>query len=483
MMKVFMPFALAVGAGIAQTDPGPRKGPAGAGGSYATLNSTEQAIFTQALTRFKEIDSVSGSISGEAGTGLGPTFNGNSCAMCHAQPAVGGSSPGLKSPQNSVANPQVALATLDGAKNSVPAFITLDGPVREARFVNNGSQPDGGVHGLFTIAGRTDASGCTLSQPDFATAMSNHNVIFRIPTPIFGLGLVENTPDSALQANLTQTQGVKAALGISGRLNTTGNDGTVTRFGWKAQNKSLLIFAGEAYNVEQGVSNEIFPTERSAVSGCVYNATPEDYSNLNGATGNVSTISSDLVNFALFMRLSAPPAPTTASDSEQAGQQLFRAIGCGLCHSPSLTTSASQYTGMSNVTYHPYSDFALHAMGSNLADGVTQGTAAGNEFRTAPLWGVGQRLFFLHDGRTSDLLQAIQAHTDDGCASGGNSGNNGNGNNGNNGNSGGDGNNGNSRNNAHASQNCPSEATEVIQNFNGLSTSQRQNILNFLRSL
>jgi CxxC motif-containing protein (DUF1111 family) len=480
MMKVFIPFALVAGMGIAQTDPGPRKGPAGAGGSYTTLNSTEQAIFTQALTRFKEIDSVSGSIAGEAGTGLGPTFNGNGCAMCHAQPAVGGSSPGLKSPQNSVANPQVALATLDGAKNIVPPFITLDGPVREARFVNNGSQPDGVVHGLFTIAGRTDASGCALSQPDFASAMANHNVIFRIPTPIFGLGLVENTPDSVLQANLVQTQGAKNALGISGRLNTTGNDGTITRFGWKAQNKSLLIFAGEAYNVEQGVSNEVFPTERSAVSGCVYNATPEDYSNLNGASGNVSAVSSDLVNFALFMRLSAPPAPTTASDSEQAGQQLFRAIGCALCHSPSLTTSASQYTGMSNVTYHPYSDFALHAMGSSLADGVSQGTAAGNEFRTAPLWGVGQRLFFLHDGRTSDLLQAIQDHTDDGCASGGNSGN---GNNGNNGNNGGDGNNGNSRNNAHASQNCPSEATEVIQNFNVLSTSQRQNILNFLRSL
>src|SRR5579862_7635456 len=473
MMKVFMPFALAVGAGIAQTDPGPRKGPAGAGGSYATLNSTEQAIFTQALTRFKEIDSVSGSISGEAGTGLGPTFNGNSCAMCHAQPAVGGSSPGLKSPQNSVANPQVALATLDGAKNSVPAFIILDGPVREARFVNNGSQPDGGVHGLFTINVQTLASVRTLIQQGLATATSNNNVILYIPTTIFGRGLVENTPDSALQANLTQTQGVKAALGISGRLNTTGNDGTVTRFGWKAQNKSLLIFAGEAYNVEQGVSNEIFPTERSAVSGCVYNATPEDYSNLNGATGNVSTISSDLVNFALFMRLSAPPAPTTASDSEQAGQQLFRAIGCGLCHSPSLTTSASQYTGMSNVTYHPYSDFALHAMGSNLADGVTQGTAAGNEFRTAPLWGVGQRLFFLHDGRTSDLLQAIEMHTGSNkyCAQ-----------------------------SASAqlfyvlttnsvfepelqSQACGSEANSVINNFNGLKPSQQQDLLNFLRSL
>ena len=66
---------------------------------------------------------------------------------------------------------------------------------------------------------------------------------------------------------------------------------------------------------------------------------------------------------------------------------------------------------MSNVTYHPYSDFALHSMGTGLADGIHQGAAGANQFRTAPLWGLGQRLFFLHDGRTSDLIEAIQAHS------------------------------------------------------------------------
>ena len=461
--KIHVAVALAMGISWAQKDPGPRKGASAAGGFYDTLSATEQSIFKSALTHFQEIDSVSGTIAGEAGTGLGPTFNGNSCAMCHAQPAVGGSSPGLNSPQNPVPNPQVALATLDGAQNSVPSFITADGPVREARFVNNGSQPDGGVHGLFTIAGRSDASGCTLSQPDFASQVANKNVIFRIPTPVFGLGLVENTPDSVLQANLTANQESKTALGISGRFNTSGNDGTITRFGWKAQNKSLTVFAGEAYNVEQGVSNEIFPNERSAVSGCVYNATPEDYSSLT-TTGNVSAVSSDVLNFALFMRLSAPPAPVAPGDSERSGQVLFQTIGCALCHSPALTAGASPYTGMSNVTYQPFSDFALHAMGSNLADGISQGTAAGDEFRTAPLWGLGQRLFFLHDGRTSDLLQAIQAHLSmgPGCPSA-------------------------SRNPTAApqpgAQACGSEANGVIQNFNGLSPAQQQNLLNFLRSL
>jgi CxxC motif-containing protein (DUF1111 family) len=145
---------------------------------------------------------------------------------------------------------------------------------------------DGGVHDLYTIAGRSDASGCTLAQPDFASALSTNNVIFRTPTPLFGLGLVEATPDANLQANLGATQSARATLKIGGVFNTSGNDGTITRFGWKAQNKSLLIFAGEAYNVEQGVSNEPFPNERSAAPGCVFNATPEDSSLMMNGNSN-----------------------------------------------------------------------------------------------------------------------------------------------------------------------------------------------------
>ncbi len=436
---------LSAGMCLAQSDPGPRGGSASAGGAYPSLDFSERLTFNQAQTVFQEVDSVSGKIVGESGSGLGPAFNGNSCAMCHAQPSVGGSSPGLASPQNSRSNPQIALATLDGATNHVPPFITADGPVREARFLSGPNGPDGGVHGLYTIAGRSDATGCTLAQPDFATAISTHNIIFRIPTPTFGLGLVENTPDATLQANLASNQAQKAAMQISGRFNTSGNDGTITRFGWKAQNKSLLVFAGEAYNVEQGVSNEAFPNERSAVPGCVYNATPEDSTSVGtliSSIGTASKTSSDVVNFALFMRLSAPAAPTTNSSSERNGAAEFTNVGCALCHSTSLTTAASPYTGMSFETYHPFSDFALHHMGSNLSDGITQGVAGPDEFRTAPLWGLGQRLYFLHDGRTSDLLQAIQAHASSG-----------------------------------------SEATAVVGAFNALSSSQKQDILNFLRSL
>jgi len=437
----------------AQDDPGPRPGPSASGSFYPTLSPNEQALFNQAMQRFQEIDSVSGAVAGEPGNGLGPTFNGNSCAQCHAQPSVGGSSPGLTSPQNAVPNPQVALAGLDGALNAVPTFITSTGPVREARFVqtSNGSL-DGGVHDLYTIAGRSDATGCSLAQPNFAGALSSNNVIFRIPTPLFGLGLVEATPDAALQANLASTASARSAMKIAGSFNTSGNDGTITRFGWKAQNKSLLMFVGEAYNVEQGVSNELFPNERSAVPGCIFNGSPEDATNVlnqNSASPNFGTLigtasemSSDLVNFAIFSRLSAPPAPAASTASIQRGASLFNSIGCALCHSPSLTTGPSPYTGMSNVTYNPYSDFALHNMGSGLADGIHQGAAAGNQFRTAPLWGLGQRLYFMHDGRTGDLIQAIEAHSSNG-----------------------------------------SEATMVIRQYSKLKSSQVQDLLNFLRSL
>src|SRR5436309_7163375 len=152
VLCLVLPAILSTGALQAQHDLGPRGGLPGAGGAFPTLNANEQAFFNQAFLRFQEVQSVSGDISGEDSEGLGPTFNGNSCAMCHAQPAVGGSSPGLRSPQQPTPNPQVGLATLHGAKNKVPSFITLDGPVREARFISGPGGPDGGVHGLFTIA-------------------------------------------------------------------------------------------------------------------------------------------------------------------------------------------------------------------------------------------------------------------------------------------------------------------------------------------
>lgn len=219
-------------------DPGVRPGLAGAGGPIAGLSPAEAAMFSATRATFQEVDVTA--------KGLGPWFNLDSCSGCHAQPDVGGSSPAV--------NPQIAVATAAGARNTIPPFLTLNGPVREVRFkLNPDGSPDGGVKALFTISGRSDASGCRISQPDFG---NTGNLFFRIPTPLFGAGLIEAIPDAAIVANLKSNSGMKAVFGISGKVNTIGNDGTVTRFGWRAQNKSLAIFSGEAYNVEQGVSNE-----------------------------------------------------------------------------------------------------------------------------------------------------------------------------------------------------------------------------------
>jgi CxxC motif-containing protein (DUF1111 family) len=429
-------------------DPGVRGGTSSAGAAFSDLTRTQRAFFTAGLSQFREEEGMD--------EGLGPMMNLDSCAGCHTQPAVGGSSPPV--------NPQVAFATKNGATNTVPPFIAMDGPVREARFVRNpDGTPDGGVHDLFTVAGRSDAPGCYLKQPDFATSVANNNVIFRIPTPVFGAGLIEQIPDSALLANQAADAAQKSALGIrgrpnivlagstiSGQPNKNGNDGTIARFGWKAQNKSLLLFSGEAYNVEMGVTNELFQTERNETAQCQVAPMPNNVTNTDSLT-IVDTIS-DMEKFAIFMRFLAPPTPSPdtpgGAQSIGRGRSMFTMVGCALCHTPTLHTGNASVAALRNKPVNLYSDLMVHDMGPGLADGVTQGQAGPREFRTAPLWGVGQRIHFLHDGRTSDLVAAIEAHHSHGTTT-----------------------------------RDTSEANAVIRMFNNLPESQKQDLLNFLRSL
>ena len=445
---------LAIGAGLLMTavlprevssdlfaarDPGVRTGPAGAGDKIFGLTDLEQQLFTVGLEAFEEVQSVQGTIP-QTEPGLGPRFNLDSCAGCHSQPAIGGTSPAV--------NPQVDTATKEGAYNEVPFFITQNGPVREARFKfkPNGT-PDGGVHALFTITGRTDAPGCAILQPDFRAAAASQNLIFRIPTPTFGNGLIEAIDDDTILANMRANRLLKLFLGVNGRPNTSGNDGTITRFGWKAQNKSLELFSGEAYNVEQGVTSNMFPQERDEDPACRFNATPESTPHFDAT--NPIDIPSDMVKFAVFMRFLAPPTPVPDNPSIVLGRTLFTAVGCALCHTPTLHTGKKVATGaLQDTDANLFSDLLLHNMGPGLADGISQGDARGDEFRTAPLWGIGQRIFFLHDGRTSDLRVAIQAHASPGDL-----------------------------------RVPPSEANQVIAIFNQLPEFYKQSVLNFLRGL
>ena len=421
-------------------DPGVRAGLADAGGILPTASRSQQQYFDVGREDFMEVETVD--------EGMGPRMNLDSCGGCHSQPAIGGTSPAI--------NPQKLFAS--GGADQVPPFIASDGPIREARFIRNADgTPDGGVHALFTITGRAGAGGCSLAQPDFAKALANGNVIFRIPTPLFGAGLMEQVPDSAILANQAANQTTKRALGIRGRANfqvagraitgqgnKNGNDGTISRFGWKAQNKSLLLFSGEAYNVEMGISNELFQTERDETPECQYTTVPNDVTNTD-ATSPLDAFSG-VEKFAFFMRfLDAPkPSPDTpgGTTSIARGRAAFANVGCAYCHTPSFVTSKSSVPALSEKAVNLYSDMLVHDMGTGLADGITQGEAGPREFRTAPLWGVGQRIFFLHDGRTSDLQTAVRAHASNG-----------------------------------------SEANVVVRNYGNLTERQKQDLLNFLRSL
>ena len=427
-------------------DPGVRGGPAGAGDHLPGLSAKEVQFFELGKEDFNEAEEVD--------EGLGPRMNLDGCGGCHIQPAIGGSSPAV--------NPQFAFATRAGTGGDrVPPFIRADGPIREARFVRNADgSPDGGVTALFTITGRGQAAGsaCHLEQADFAGEMARRNVIFRIPTPVFGAGLIEQIEDSTILENQAANAAAKRELGIRGRpnisvsgrtisgsVNRNGNDGTITRFGWKAQNVSLLLFSGEAYNVEMGITSELFQNEREQNPDCYFASVPNDVQNMDAedALTGVTAIQ----NFANFQRLLAPPTPSVDSpggkDSIARGRAAFDSVGCALCHTPSLPTSTtSTVAALKGKTANLFSDLLVHDMGVELTDGITQGNAGPREFRTAPLWGLGKRIFFLHDGRTKDLLAAIRAHASSG-----------------------------------------SEANAVILRFEFQRDSSKQDLLNFLRSL
>lgn len=476
---------------FAQKDPGVRGGPAGGGGPILGLRANELALFNEGSLRTTQLEAVCdtcsdvtlGSNTGQDpnlatltnSSGLGARFNGDQCSVCHQQPAIGGSGgylvPNPQDPPNKFRKPENPMFDLiphrKGAVNYVPSFITQYGPIREVRFQRNpDGTPDGGVHQLFTIVGRSDIGvpGCTaelLPSTDFETQYRNGNLSFRIPLQTFGLGLIEAIQDQTILSNATSTAALRAPLGIGGVPNRSANDGTLTRFGWKAQNKSLAIFAGEAYNVEMGVTNDVFPTRTDETPACSQGVNePNDITRTdstdvrNQAFNNPLHILPDWLEFAIFMRELAPPQPVPFSPSALRGQQLFGSgisnpgIGCFLCHTPMLMTGPQNDTvALQNLQANLYSDLLIHHMGSGLADNITQGRAQGDMFRTTPLWGIGQRIFFLHDGRTDDLLEAIEAHS----SSGGNY--------------------------------PPSEANAVIQNFNALRSSDKQAILNFLRSL
>ena len=400
--------------------------------------------------------------------GLGARHNADQCFGCHAQPTLGGSggflvpNPGQSVPMPPE-NPMFRLFPFRfGKQNKVPSFEQQYGPIREVRFkYRPDGTRDGGVHQLWVTKGiyyDTTIPNCTLTQPDFEAEYARGNLAFRTPLQLTGLGLIESIQDREILARFAATAEQRRALGIEGHPNRSGNDGTINRFGWKAQNKSLAMFAGEAYNVEMGITSELFPTATEEDPHCQGHNKPEpnDVTRMapddsgNQAFSNPLHMMADWMQFQLMMRFTDGPKPDpTPSASAQLGRHVFNEVGCAMCHTPQMKTAPVMQTAvLQNRPVLLYSDLMVHRMGARLADDIVQGSAGPDEFRTTPLWGVGQRMFFLHDGRTADLLEAINAHA------------------------------------SQASNVYPaSEANTVVARFRELAAPMQQAVLDFLRSL
>jgi len=340
--------------------------PTGSGANFGdplpNLTAAQFADFAEGLEDFQEEDT--------AASGLGPVFNNVSCVACHSVPAIGGGSAILETRFGRLADGHFDPLTAQGG--SLLQLSAIDPLAQEV-------------------------------------VPPNANVVAkRITTPLFGAGLIEAIPDFAIIQNAHE----RKPDNISGRISivtdvASGNT-RVGRFGWKAQQATLLAFAGDAYLNEIGITSRLFPKENPPNGNlqllAKYDtvADPEDAE--DPATGKA-----DIDHFADFMRLLAPPPKLALSFAARAGQDVFSQIGCAGCHEPTFVTGPNAVKALDRKVVPLYSDLLLHDMGS-LGDGIAQGAARPSEMRTPPLWGLRGRGPFLHDGRAATIATAIRMH-------------------------------------------------------------------------
>ncbi len=335
------------------------------GGPLAGLSAAEFEEFRLGLADFLEVET--------AEEGLGPAFNGTSCAVCHSVPAIGGTS--------SVAEVRAGRRGQDGE------FVALD-PSGESLF-----------H-LFSIP----AHACQPVIPSTATIVAR-----RVPIPLFGAGLVEAILDETLMGLEDPVD--RDRDGVSGRAAIVTDVASglrrVGRFGWKAQHATLLAFGADAYRNEMGITNDLFPQEMAVgvtpaqMRLCDPIPDPEDIVDPRTRRRGID-------NFASFMRLLAPAGRAPADMLAESGAQVFGAIGCAACHVPTLTTGPSAHPAFHRRTVPLFSDLLLHDIGTG--DGIQQGAATPDEIRTPALWGLRFRRPLLHDGSAATIEDAIDRH-------------------------------------------------------------------------
>ncbi len=224
----------------------------------------------------------------------------------------------------------------------------------------------------------------------------------RTTPPVWGSGLIDAVPDTEILALADPDD--RDGDGVSGRPNWTAT-GKLGRFGRKAQIGTLWDFVSEAYLMEMGITNSVFPVEET-VAGQPLPAGVD-------VTPDTEMTHVDLNASDIFSRWLAPPAFAGSALLQLQGGAIFSRIGCAKCHVPELRTRANPARGLSNQIARAYTDLLLHDMGPNLAD-ICMGQALPSEFRTEPLWGLRFRSQFLHDGRAKSIAAAIELHAGEG---------------------------------------------------------------------
>ncbi len=363
---------LACATAVAQlAPPGPPRGPQGPanlqgfGQALAGLSADLLAAFEEGRVEFTNVETPAG--------GLGPIFNGRSCAECHTAPAVGGGS-------------RIVVTRFGRVENGVfDPLESLGGSLLQRQAINP-------------------------QVREFIPHEANV-VAQRISTPLFGLGLIEAIPDSTLIANATAPKPDNVSGRAAQVTDVVSGDTRVGRFGWKAQQATILAFSGDAYNNEMGITNRLFPTENAP------NGNQELLRRFTTTSGIEDTVGpdgrSDIDAAADFMRFLAPPPTLPKSASALVGENLFTQSGCATCHTPTLRTGPNRIAALDRKNVNLYSDLLLHDMGT-LGDGIAQANAGMREMRTAPLWGIRARDRYLHDGRANTIDAAIRAHEGEG---------------------------------------------------------------------
>jgi CxxC motif-containing protein (DUF1111 family) len=349
-------FALLAGAAHAES-----------GDPLPNLTAEQLAQFQDGRRAFQVVETVA--------DGLGPVFNESSCVACHLGPgtAVGGSNQRLET--------RFGRIRLDG---SFDPLTELGGSLIQ----------DHAIAGFL---------------PEVVPRKANV-VASRRTTPLFGLGLVDAVPDSTYRfLALTQAIFSPSTAGTASIVTdpVSGRQNAVGKFGWKGQVPSLFVFSADAYLNEMGITSPLFPNESCPQGDCTL---------LVGSTvPQPNDDGDDVARFNDFMTFLAPPPRGPQSLLTDYGNLVASSIGCLDCHTQSLTTGSNAVTALNQVTFHPFSDFLLHDMGS-LGDGITQNRATGRLMRTAPLWGLRTQARLLHDGRATTIEQAIQGHEGQGAA-------------------------------------------------------------------